>query len=184
MNSEQNEGLPESGNPPPSPLRRTAAISQSPNRSERPQQQTFRSRRGFEPLSDAETKNVQHDQQEQQNQRSRQREGFAVRERFVPGSENKHEHADEIKHDRRHVHHVVRPVAPTGEKTVEVPEYFLGPEVDAALARITMREFNHGDALRPEEQYERDNPQPHRYATIGADGRNDVEVENSDNKNH
>src|SRR5437016_8706566 len=110
------------------------------------------------------------------------RSGFVVRERFVAGSQNKQEHTDEIKHDRRHVHHVVRPVAPAGEKTVEVSEDFLGPEVHAALTRKAMREFNHGDTLWPEEQREGDDPQPDRYAAIGGDGRNDVEVEDGDNK--
>ena len=65
---------------------------------------------------------------------------------------------------------------------MEVSEDCLGPEVHAALTRKAMREFNHGDALWPEEQHERDDPQPDRYAAIGGDGRNDVEVEDGDNK--
>ena len=65
---------------------------------------------------------------------------------------------------------------------MEVSEDFLGPEVHAAFARKAMGKLNHGDALRPEKEYERDDPEPDSYATIGGDGGNDVEVKNGDNK--
>ena len=45
-----------------------------------------------------------------------------------------------------------------------------------------MRKLNHGDALRPEKKQKRNDPQPNRYATIGGDGRNDVEIENSNHE--
>ena len=86
--------------------------------------------------------------------------------------------ADEIKHDGRHVKHVVGPVAPAGEKAVEVAENFFGPEINSAFAGIAMGEFDDGDALRPEKKNEGDDPQPDGDAAIGRDGWDDVEIEN------
>jgi hypothetical protein len=60
---------------------------------------------------------------------------------------------------------------------VEVAEDFFGPEVDAAFARIAVSEFDDGDALRPEEEDEGDDPEPDGDAAVGGDGRDDVEVE-------
>jgi hypothetical protein len=53
-------------------------------------------------------------------------------------AEGKNRDADEVEHDRRHVEHVVGPVAPAGKKSVEVAEDFFGPEIDAAFAGIAM----------------------------------------------
>ena len=100
----------------------------------------------------------------------------------MAGSKDKHEHTDEVQHDGGNIHHVVGPVAPAGKKTVEVSKNFLSPEVHAAFAGVAMRKLNHGDALRPEKKRERDDPQPNRYATIGGDGRNDVQIENGNDK--
>jgi hypothetical protein len=33
---------------------------------------------------------------------------------------------------------------------VEVAEFFLGPEINAAFPRMTLRELDYRDALRPE----------------------------------
>jgi len=41
-------------------------------------------------------------------------------------------------------------------------------------------EFDDGDALRPKEKQERDDPEPDGYATVGGDGGDDVEVEDGD----
>src|SRR6266849_4780010 len=90
----------------------------------------------------------------------------------MPGSQNKDEDPDEIKHDGGHIHHVVGPIAPAGEKTVEV----------AAFARITVCELDHGDTLRPKEQCERDDPEPDGYAAVGGDRRYDVEIEDGNHK--
>jgi hypothetical protein len=89
---------------------------------------------------------------------------------------------DEIKHDRRHIKHVVGPITPTGEKSVEVAEDFFGPEIDATFAGIAVGEFYDGDALRPEEQKKRDDPEPNRDAAVGRDGGDDVQVEDGDNE--
>src|ERR1700728_2118833 len=91
-------------------------------------------------------------------------------------------HADEIEHDRRHVKHVVGPVAPAGEKSVEIAKDFFGPEIDATLTGIAMRQFDDGDALWPEEQKQRDDPEPDCDTAVGRDGRDDVQVEDRDNE--
>ena len=70
----------------------------------------------------------------------------------MAGAQHEDGDADEVEHDRRHVEHVVGPVAPAGEESVEVAEDFFGPEIDAAFAGITVGEFDDGDALRPEEK--------------------------------
>src|SRR5947207_12225597 len=48
-----------------------------------------------------------------------------LRERSVSRAEGEDRNTDEIQHDGRHIHHVVRPVAPAGEKTMEVAKDFL-----------------------------------------------------------
>ena len=35
---------------------------------------------------------------------------------------------------------------------MEIAKHFFGPQVDATFSGIAMGEFDHGDALRPEEQ--------------------------------
>ena len=65
---------------------------------------------------------------------------------------------------------------------MEIAEDFFGPEIDAAFARIAMREFDDGDALRPEEEDERNNPEPDSNAAVGGDRRNDVEIEDGDDE--
>ena len=96
------------------------------------------------------------------------------------GPEHKDRDADEVKHDGRHVEHVVGPVAPAGEKSVEVAEDFFRPEIDSAFAGITVGEFDDGDALRPEEKKKRDDPEPDGDAAVGRDGGDDVQVEDGD----
>src|ERR1700727_2975448 len=91
--------------------------------------------------------------------------------------EHVNRHADEIKHYGRHVEHVVGPVAPAGEESVEVAEDFFGPEVDAAFSGITMSEFDDGDALRPEEKKKGDDPKPDGDAAVGGNGGDDIEIE-------
>jgi hypothetical protein len=65
---------------------------------------------------------------------------------------------------------------------VEVAEDFLGPEIDAALAGISVGEFDNGDALRPEEKKKRDDPEPDGDAAVGGDGGDDVEIEDGDDE--
>ena len=79
-------------------------------------------------------------------------EDLVVRQSCVPRAQRKHRYADEVQHHRRHVQHVVGPVAPAGEKSVEVAEDFLGPQINAAFPGIAVRQFDDGDALRPEEE--------------------------------
>jgi len=95
----------------------------------------------------------------------------------MTGTENIHGDADEIQHHRRHIEHVVGPVAPAGEKAVEVAEDFFGPKIDSALSGIAVSEFDYGDALRPEKKNKRDEPEPHRDPTVGGYGGNYVQVE-------
>jgi len=63
---------------------------------------------------------------------------------------------------------------------VEVAEDFFGPEIDAAFAGITVREFDDGDTLGPEEEKKRDDPKPDRDATVGCDGGDYIQIEDSD----
>src|ERR1019366_3479465 len=98
------------------------------------------------------------------------------------GAENVDGNADEIEHDRRHIEHVVGPVTPAGEETVEVSENLLGPEIDSTFARVAMSEFDDGDALRPEEEDEGDDPKPDGDAAVRGDRRDDIQVEHRDNE--
>src|SRR6266446_7008392 len=97
-------------------------------------------------------------------------------------AQNKNGNADEIEHHGGNVHHIIRPIAPAGEKAVEVAENFLRPKIDAAFSRVTMSELNHGNALRPEKKNQRDHPQPDRDAAVGGDRRNNIQVENGDDE--
>src|ERR1700686_1518933 len=98
----------------------------------------------------------------------------------MSGAKRINRDADEVEHDRRHIEHVVSPVAPAGEESVEIAEDFFRPEVDAAFAGIAVREFDDGDALRPEEKKKGDDPEPDGDAAVGGDGRDDIEVEDGD----
>ena len=101
---------------------------------------------------------------------------------MMPRTEDIYRDANEIQHHCRHVQHVVRPVTPAREESVEVAEDFFRPKINPALARIAMSQLDDGDALWPEKQKKRDDPEPDGDAAIGRDGRNNVEVENSDNE--
>jgi hypothetical protein len=59
---------------------------------------------------------------------------------------------------------------------MEVAENFLGPEIDSPFSGIAMREFDHSNALRPEKQEYRDDPQPDCDAAIRGDRRYHVQV--------
>ena len=65
---------------------------------------------------------------------------------------------------------------------MEVAEDFFGPEIDATFAGITVGEFDDGDALRPEEEEQRNDPEPDGDAAVGGDGGNDVEIEDGDDE--
>jgi len=65
---------------------------------------------------------------------------------------------------------------------VEVAEDFFGPKVDTAFAGIAVREFDDGNALRPEEKDERDDPEPDGDAAVGGDRGNHVEIEDGYNE--
>jgi hypothetical protein len=65
---------------------------------------------------------------------------------------------------------------------VEVSKDLFGPEIDAAFAGITVGKLDNGDTLRPEEEDEGDDPEPDCDAAVGRDGRDDVQVEDGDDK--
>src|SRR5713226_944212 len=90
--------------------------------------------------------------------------------------------AHEIQENRGDVENIVGPIAPSGEKAVEVAEDLFGPEIDAALTRITVGQFDDGDALRPEKKQQGQEPKPDGNAAVGRDGRNHVEVDDRDDK--
>ena len=135
-----------------------------------------------DPFSYAKSDHVEYHEDGEKDQRSAQGENLVVGERLVPGAEREDEYTDEIQHDGRNVHHVVGPVAPAGKEAVKIAEDFFGPEVDATFAGVAMRQFDHGDALRPEEKNQGDDPQPDGYAAIGGDGRDNVEIEDRDDE--
>src|ERR1019366_445703 len=130
-----------------------------------------------DPLADAETDNVENGEQGKQCERSSECERFVIGESCVARAQDKDGDADEVEHDGRHVEHVVGPVTPAGEESVEVAEDFLRPEIDATLTGIAMSEFDDGDALRPEEKKKRDDPEPDGDAAVGRDGGDYVQVE-------
>src|SRR5260370_11819441 len=86
----------------------------------------------------------------------------------MAGAERVDGNADEVEHDRRHVEHVVGPIAPAGEESMKVAEDFFGPEIDSAFAGIAMGEFDDGDALRPEKKDEGDDPEPDGHSALSA----------------
>ncbi len=59
---------------------------------------------------------------------------------------------------------------------MKVAENTLGPEVDAALARIAVGQLDYRDALRPEEQQKSENPQPDGDRAVRRDGGNHVQI--------
>ena len=93
------------------------------------------------------------------------------------GSANVNGNSDDDHEQRGNVEDVVGPVAPAGEESVEVAEDFFGPEIDSAFAGIAVSEFDYGDALRKEEEEERDDPEPDCDPAVGGDGRDYVEIE-------
>src|SRR5215472_1848017 len=97
-------------------------------------------------------------------------------------TEDENRHANKVQHDGGNVHHVVGPVAPAREKTVKVAEDFLGPQINAAFAWVTVREFDDGDALRPEKKKKRNDPKPDGDAAVCGDGWDNVQVENGNDK--
>src|ERR1039457_5712821 len=88
----------------------------------------------------------------------------------------------EVKHHRRHIQHVIRPVTPAGKKSMKVAKDLFGPQVDSALSGIAMRKLDHSDSLLSKKQRQRDDPEPYRHATIRGDGRNNVEIEHGNHK--
>ncbi len=136
----------------------------------------------IDPLPYAEAENVEKGEQRKQSEGDASSEELVVGKALMAGAEHVDRHADEIEHDRRHVEHVVGPVAPAGEESVEVAEDFLSPEVDAAFAGIAVGEFDDRDALRPEEKEKRDDPEPDGDAAVGGDGGDDVEIEDGDDE--
>src|SRR5262249_14960897 len=134
------------------------------------------------PLADAEANNVKDHEDGQKCDRSGKRKGFAVRERSVRGTKSEDRNAHEIQHDGRHIHHVIGPVAPTRQKTMEVTEDFLSPQIDSAFARIAMSQLDDGDSLGPKKEQERNDPEPYCHAAVGRNRGDDVEVENGDDK--
>src|SRR5580700_5936070 len=93
-------------------------------------------------------------------------------------SHREHSYSHEVKHYRWNIQHVIGPVTPPGEKSVKVAKHFFGPKVNAAFTRITMCQLNHRDPLGPEKEQQRDDPQPDRYAAIGGNARNNIEIKN------
>src|SRR5207245_7237549 len=53
---------------------------------------------------------------------------------------------------------------------MEVAKDFLSPEVNAAFAGITVREFDDGDSLGPEKKEKGDAPEPDRHPAVGGNG--------------
>ena len=60
---------------------------------------------------------------------------------------------------------------------MEIAEDFLCPQINPAFTGIAVRKFDDSDSLRPEEQQQRNNPQPNRNAAIGRDGRDYIQIE-------
>src|SRR6201981_1991221 len=100
----------------------------------------------------------------------------------MPWSHREYRYAHEVEHHGGHVEHGVGPVAPAGEKSVEVAENFLGPQIDATLSWISMRKLDHRNPLRPEEKQKRDDPEPDRHATVSSDRGDNVQVEHRNHK--
>ena len=95
----------------------------------------------------------------------------------MTGPQHKDGDAHEVQHYRRHIEHVVSPIAPTRKKSVEIAEDFFRPKINSTFSGITVGQFDYSDGLRPEEKRERDDPQPHRHSAVSCDRRHHIEVE-------
>ena len=100
----------------------------------------------------------------------------------MAGAQSENGHTDEIQKDRRNVHHIVRPIAPARKKSVEGAKDFLGPEINAALARVTLGEFDDRNSLRPEKKGQRNHPKPNGDAAIRCNRWQHVQIENGNNE--
>ena len=60
---------------------------------------------------------------------------------------------------------------------MKISEHFFGPQIDAALARVSMRQLNYRNTLRPEKKGKAENPKPDRYAAIRRNARHNIQVE-------
>jgi len=65
---------------------------------------------------------------------------------------------------------------------MEVAKDFLSPEVNAAFAGITVREFDDGDSLGPEKKEKGDAPEPDRHPAVGGNGWDHIQIENGDDE--
>src|SRR5207302_1909406 len=63
-----------------------------------------------DPFADAEAENVEQGEQSEQCESDGRGEDFVVRQSLMAGTERVNGNADEVKHDGRHVEHVVGPV--------------------------------------------------------------------------
>src|SRR4051812_43289859 len=88
-----------------------------------------------DPLTYTQAQNVQQQHKPKRDQSCKKREVRIVRQHYTARTEDEERCADEIQKHRRHVEDVVRPVAPTGEESMEVTKIFLRPQIDSAFTR-------------------------------------------------
>ena len=65
---------------------------------------------------------------------------------------------------------------------MEIAEHLLRPEINAPLSRKPFGELNYRNTLWPEEANQNGKPQPNRYAAIGDNGRNNIQVKDRDHE--
>src|SRR5229473_2156978 len=131
---------------------------------------------------DAKPAYIQDNKKGEKHHRCAEREPRIVGKRAGARTRDVNRDANEIEKNRRHVENVVRPVAPTREKAVEVAEHLFSPEIYAALTRIAVRQLDDRNALWPEKEHQRQQPKPDGYAAVRRDGRNHIEVDDCDDK--
>ena len=114
----------------------------------------------IDPLADAHAANVQDNRQPQQGEAHKKEEQPVLGQRGGVFSACESPNAGQIEQKRGDEEHVREPVAPAAHEAVKIPEHLLGPKVKAAFPGEAMRQFDDRNALRPEEESERQQPEP------------------------
>src|SRR5712664_1040441 len=135
-----------------------------------------------DPPADAQAAYIQDNKKGEKHHRCAEGKPRIIGKRAGARARDVNGYAHEIEKDRGHVEDIIRPIAPSREEAVEVAEYLFGPEIYAALTRIAARQFDDGDALRPEKEKQRQEPKPDGYAAVRRDGRNYIEVDDRNDK--
>ena len=135
-----------------------------------------------DPLPHSQAHDVEHHQNDQKQQRRYQRKGFVVRQ--TPDGSG----PEQTPTRRRSTASRSGRTACCSSSSTSPTESrgsrrrLPWPTVDATFSGIAVGQFDDGDALRPEEQEQRDDPQPDRDSAVGRNRRDHIQVEDGDHE--